>query len=666
MALFLLALVPRAHAPVSRPIVWSDRGFHFANAVLRRDWADTYRRYHPGVTTMWLSGFALRWFAHANGDLSADQMLGIAPVKPGTLDDAVLAGVLPLAVAISAAIALTYPLLQRRAGTKVALAGTVLLALDPFHLSNSKVIHPDAMLASLMLLSVLFFWNWLSFGKRRNLVASGLVAGLAFLTKSPSLFLVPFLGLSGVAATVVGENVAGEERAPWQAIALLLRGMLLWGAVAGITFVIFWPAMWVEPLAVLQRMAQRVLFHVEEEHSNPVYFMGVSALRDPGPLFYVATVGFKTTLVTLPLALLGVVSGFVGRLGRRQLDVILLSVYVLAFGAQMSLGAWKQMPYILPVFPAIALLAAYGIGWLTELVAKAGRAIHVGVVVIPLVAQALIVLPRHPYYGTHHNLLLGGSQVAQRVLPLQDQGEGLDLAADVLNQMPYPERATAWVHLRSGMVFQRGFAGYTSWDPEPWINYRVYYVNQVMRRLDYEEWGEAWECDQRTEPLLTISFDGVPYVWVYGEPPEEPAAGGPERLVRAKLGEHITLERIRVNADALRSGEMLVVVPVWSSDGAVPESYTVFCHLLSPEGDLVAQADGLPLVGHRPTTTWRAGEELVDSYQIVLPEDLPSGSYQLSVGMYLRETMTRLPAMSASGEELPDGRVVYGTIEALP
>jgi hypothetical protein len=666
LALFVLALAPRVHAPVSRPIVWSDRAFHFANAVLRGDWAETYRRYHPGVTTMWLSGFALRWFAHANGDLSADQMLGIAPVKPGTLDEAVFAGVLPLAVGISSAIALTYPLLRKRAGTKVALAGTVLLALDPFHLSNSKVIHPDAMLASLMLLSVLYFWNWLDFGKRRDLVASGLVAGLTFLTKSPSLFLVPFLGLSGVAVAVMGGDVASDKRTPWQAMVSLVKGMVLWGAVAGVTFIVCWPAMWVEPLAVLQRMAQRVLFHVEKEHSNPVYFMGMSAVRDPGPLFYVATIGFKTTLVTLPLALLGLVGGLTRRPRRRQLDAMLLGVYVVAFGAQMSLGAWKQMPYILPAFPSIGLLAAYGLGWLADSIAKRARIPALAVVAIPLVAQAMIVLPRHPYYGTHHNLLLGGSQVARDVLPLQDQGEGLDIAAEVLNQMPFPERASALVHVRSGMVFKRGFAGYTSWEPEPWISYRVYNVNQVMRGLDYEEWGEAWERDQLAEPLVTISFDGLPYVWVYGEPPQEPAAGGPERVVQARLGEHVTLERIRVNADALHAGEILLVVPMWSSDGAVAESYTVFCHLLSPEGDQVAQADGLPLVGHRPTGTWRDGEELVDSYQIVLPEDLSPGSYRLSVGMYLRETMTRLPATSASGEPLPDGRVFYGDIHVLP
>ncbi len=666
LLLFLLAFVPRAHAPVSRPIVWSDRAFHFANAVLRRDWADTYRRYHPGVTTMWLSGFSLRWFAHANGDLTAEQMLGTEPVQPGTLDDAVAAGVLPLAAAIAAAIALTYPLLRQRAGTTVALAGTVFLALDPFHLSNSKVIHPDAMLASFMMLCVLFFWNWLSYGRKRDLVASGVVGGLSFLTKSPSLFLIPFLGLSGAVAVGLHMAVIASGEMRWRVARRVLVGLLAWAGIAAVTFVVCWPAMWVEPVAVLQRMAQRVLYHVEEEHSNPVFFMGVSELRDPGPMFYVATLGFKTTMVTLPLALLAVVTAFWGKGVRRRLDVALLFVYVLAFGAQMSLGAWKQTPYLLPVFPAVGLLSAYGLGWLAERVSARWRAAGLAVVALPLLLQAGIVLPRHPYYGTHHNLLLGGSRVAQEVLPLQDQGEGLDIAAAVLNQMPYPERSSAWVHPRSGIVFQRGFAGYTSWEQLPWINYRVYYVNQVMRGLDIEEWGESWERDRTTDPLLTISFDGVPYVWVYGDPPTEPAADGPERAMGVRLGEHITLERIRVSSETLVVGDLLEVVPVWSSDGQIAASYTVFCHLLAADGTMVAQADGIPLVGHRPTTTWRAGEELVDSYLLPLPEDVAPGRYELSLGMYLRETMERLPVVDAGGVPLADDRVVYGTIEVVP
>jgi len=111
---------------------------------------------------------------------------------------------------------------------------------------------------------------------------------------------------------------------------------------------------------------------------------------------------------------------------------------------------------------------------------------------------------------------------------------------------------------------------------------------------------------------------------------------------------------------------LLEVVPVWSSDGQIAASYTVFCHLLAADGTMVAQADGIPLVGHRPTTTWRAGEELVDSYLLPLPEDVAPGRYELSLGMYLREAMERLPVVGAGGVPLADDRVVYGTIEVVP
>ncbi|NIV31561.1 MAG: hypothetical protein GWN58_19365, partial [Anaerolineae bacterium] len=53
--IFLLAFLPRAIYPVSRPMQWYDRAIRFSDALLGRDWAATYQSYHPGVTTMWLS-----------------------------------------------------------------------------------------------------------------------------------------------------------------------------------------------------------------------------------------------------------------------------------------------------------------------------------------------------------------------------------------------------------------------------------------------------------------------------------------------------------------------------------------------------------------------------------------------------------------------------------
>lgn len=59
MGLFLLAFLPRALYPVSRPLQWYFRSAQFFQAILEGDWAGTLFSEHPGVTVMWLSGAAL-------------------------------------------------------------------------------------------------------------------------------------------------------------------------------------------------------------------------------------------------------------------------------------------------------------------------------------------------------------------------------------------------------------------------------------------------------------------------------------------------------------------------------------------------------------------------------------------------------------------------------
>ncbi|NIV31560.1 MAG: phospholipid carrier-dependent glycosyltransferase, partial [Anaerolineae bacterium] len=123
---------------------------------------------------------------------SSDQLLDIEPTVPGTVNDAVAAGVLPLAFAIALCVALSYVLLRRIMGQKVAIVGGFLLAVDPFHIAYSKVLHLNALLGTFMFVSVLLLLNYLYRAKWLDLVLSGMFAGLAFLTKSPALFLIPY------------------------------------------------------------------------------------------------------------------------------------------------------------------------------------------------------------------------------------------------------------------------------------------------------------------------------------------------------------------------------------------------------------------------------------------------------------------------------------------
>ncbi len=676
---------------------WYNRAIHFWDALLARDWAGTYQQYHPGVTTMWLSGGGIKLFAWLRG-LSSDQLLGLAPARPGAINGAITAGVLPLVLVISLCIALSYVLLERLSGRKVALVGACLLALNPFYIAYSRVLHVNALLATFMFVSALFLFNYFYRTRWLDLIGSGVFAGLAILTKSPSLFMIPYAALVlGYRLVATGPGSEGGVRRLWA----LLRAMLVWGGAAVMVFGLLWPAMWVEPFGVVGKMIEGTFFHVDTVHQNPVFFGGQVGHDDPGIRFYLATIAWKMTLLTLPMACAALVfawpqfrqgkrnygvtssssrnargglpnpllpAGFGNPAGANDLLTLgLLIVYVACFTIQMGLGSWKQVSYVLPVFLALDVAASFG---LVQSAAAIGRArwwrerrwLPTALIVSALALQAGVVLAHYPYYGTHHNALLGGSRVAQQILPLQDQGEGLDLAAQYLNTLPRAQRASAWLHQRSAAIFRRNFVGLTETGANSQADYRVYYINQITRRLGDEEWGAAWEADRQTDPLWSVDFGGVTYAWVYGVPPEEPAAGGPEHSVDVQLGEHIRLGRVRLSAESLVPGDTLTVVLLWESDGQVERSYKVFCHVSSQNGEPVAQQDGVPLHGVRPTSSWRAGEMIEDSYEIVLNGDLPPGEYELAVGMYAPETMERLAVYGASGERLPDDRILLGTL----
>ena len=662
---FVLAFLPRAIYPVSRGWLWYLRSIRFWDALLAGDWARTFQRYHPGVTVMWIAGLGLKLFAWRRG-LTSDQLLGVTPARIGTFDAAVEVGVLALAFVVALCIAWGYVLLRRITDVKTALVGSLFLALDPFLIAFSKQIHLNAPLAAFMIMSALFLFDHLVHQKRASLVWSGVFAGLSLLTKLPALYLFPFAVL---ALAVHRLKESPSLRSAFYGLRFDVVKLLVWGGVAAAVFFLLWPAMWVEPLDVLRRLGEWTFVHVETAAENPTFFNN-QVVEDPGLGFYLATIGWKTTLVTLPMACLALLFLLLRprQAGRNWIAWLLLA-YAAFYTLQMGVAGQKDMTYMLPAFAGLDLLAAWGLVQGAQAIGRirwrrgkprGDRAqwLPTMLIALALSAQAAVTLSRHPYYGTHHNALLGGSQTAQYMLPLQDQGEGLDLAAKFMNTLPGAQYSGAWMLSRSALTFQKKYEGLTTTVPDPRATYRVYYVNHVMRRLHEKEWVEAWEADRQTEPLWSVAFDGVPYVWVYGGPPEEPAAGGPQFQVDYRVGDHIRLVGYRLSSERLSAGEPLTVVLFWQSDGQAQENYTVFCHLLSASSELVAQHDGRPVLEIRPAPSWRAGEVMLDSHPIALSADLAPGEYELSVGMYDLETLERAPTYNSVGERLPYDRIL--------
>jgi hypothetical protein len=111
----------------------------------------------------------------------------------------------------------------------------------------------------------------------------------------------------------------------------------------------------------------------------------------------------------------------------------------------------------------------------------------------------------------------------------------------------------------------------------------------------------------------------------------------------------------------LAPGDKLSLSLVWRSRTSdMSQSYTVFVHLVGPDGALHGQWDKVP--GERskqPTTGWVTGEVVVDPIEVPLAADAPPGTYRVQVGLYLAPDGPRLP-LRGGGDALEIGRIEVG------
>ena len=251
---------------------WSARSANFLAALGRGDLGGTYQSEHPGVTTMWAGALGLLTvaddYANANPGPVELEELGpfLAQAHGRSALDALVAGravmVLFNALALTAAFAYAVPLL----GLPSALLGALLIAFSPFFAGHTHLLHLDGLVSSFILLALLAYLRGLTTGRVADLLVAGIAAGLSWLTKTPALFLLPFMGGLALAAFARDRRAGRGPRALWF--------FLGWTAVAGLTFILLWPAMWVAPLQTVRELIGEALGYAGGGHADPVFFDG--------------------------------------------------------------------------------------------------------------------------------------------------------------------------------------------------------------------------------------------------------------------------------------------------------------------------------------------------------------------------------------------------------
>ncbi len=622
-----------------------DQGRQFATTGL----GCTLQTGHPGVTTMWGGGLGLlAYYWQAVRPTGVDLRTFLKDID--VLDPALIAPTrLPLAVAAALFVLLFYWLVRRLLGGKVALVAALLVALSPFHIALSRVLHHDALGTTFMVLSLLpMVGYWLQGWSRRWLLVSAIFAGIAFLSKAVTWFMVPCAAMVGLLSLYYRRR-QGQWRG-WASIGQVVGEGLAWGAVAWLSFAAFFPAMWVIPGEVIGRLVEMSFGKAQVGHDADQFFLG-SIANDPGPLYYPIGWFLRASplevagLLALPLAVWRSARSLRPKIAEHPVQVA-LALFVVAFLVFEMLSSKKMVRYSLPAFPVVDIFAALGLLWLADWLARLTRreALHrsgslwerwalpaLGGLV--LVGQGWLVAANYPYYFTYYNPLAGGAPGAAQVMDV-GWGEGLNEAAAYLNRQPGAE--SLQVTSDYNLTFSPFFVGEAGefdgrMDTAMKSDYLVFYRRQLQSELhDPNLWRYF---DRHYTPVKSVTLQGLEYALIYRSPIEQHICAPDD-----SVGNTLTLFGYNLAADGaltlfgqtLKGGDRLPAVRA----GLVPAGGG---ETLSPKDP----PPGVPL-GERWVACTPAPEfvdeaatpgALVESRCSLAAAGAPPGTYDLRLGL---------------------------------
>jgi hypothetical protein len=116
-----------------------------------------------------------------------------------------------------------------------------------------------------------------------------------------------------------------------------------------------------------------------------------------------------------------------------------------------------------------------------------------------------------------------------------------------------------------------------------------------------------------------------------------------------------------LSASSLHQDSALRLELRWQCWQRVAQETTVFVHLYDEVGQLVAQADGYPLMGTSRPTFWRPGDVWRDVRLLPLQELAP-GRYTVKAGLYPVDGGPRLKAVDPAGQRFQDDAVPIAAV----
>ncbi len=621
------------------------------------------RRFHLWVLLIVLLAFALRLYGIDRQDIWGDEAFSIwlssqplpqvvaggadthPPLYPSLLFVWLrLAGSTPLAVRLLSAligtltIAVVYTLGQRAFGWVTGMGAALLAAVSPVLIYYAQETRMYGLVTLLSAASV--YWALRAFQAPRSLRV-WLAYGLATIAAAYTHYYAFFV--------ILAENLVGIP-------AFLRRrqrsGLIRWLVVQAVMALAYLP--WI----LVQRgfLGGKASARFEEwDLASALRIAGETLTAFGAGLTVPPAAAWPVALLSLLVMMAGVPALF----RRRQPSSWLILAYLLL----PLFFAWAINPimpffyarYLLLIAPAFYLLAAWGAVTLGQLWRPLG-----------LAAGGLLLLGSAPglrgyytddaylkgRYGQMMAYVEANAQAGDALIlanqlqrPIFDyyRPEGLEAYFFPRYEYPLEDARTAGeladIAGRHARLWLVRFGNPAEYDPDGYLSR---WLAIHGSKAYFDGWGDAELSLYVMTPAAT------------GEAIQYP--------LRVDLGDRVRLLGYALSSERVAPGDTLLLTLYWQALAPMAERYTVFTHLLDANAQIQAQVDSEPQGGGLPTDRWAAGQIVPDNYALSIP-DTSSGEHILEVGMYLLESLERLPVRDADSGALLGDRVLLGTIE---
>lgn len=514
---------------------WVGRSAEFIKAWRHLRINDTLQTTHPGITVLWVSGLAV---------YTAQQVYHTVFNFNDILKFAAFAQV-PMAVINSLLVVAIFIVLRKLLPRSLAFVAGLALALDPYLIGFSKIVHVDAFLTGFLTVAVLLLVLYDKTKSRKVYFLSAIFASLAILTKLPAIVILPFAGV-----LFAFRSDLFKKEVFWKQIKLYVG----WLTIVLVLVVILWPSLWWVP-------------HPFDNISQVGKDMKVATLQphdmdEPYTMeawHYPATILTRST-ISVMLGVVVLISMLCFKKTREKIFQIahwrilfFLSLFVLIFMVEMTIGAKKGDRYVLPVFPAITILGCIGIyGAVSVLnhnkLSKYARSAVVAALVLVSAGVALIKLG--PYELAYYNPLFPPN-MSQEL----GWGEGFDKVAKFLDAQPDKNYVASWYPEELGALTKKTVLTISAYQ-ENRMGYVVLYRNMFGRNPDH--WANNFidEYYKKRTPIFTARVNGLDYAWVYRKP-----------VVNAIVGEILPGQAVVVEKQIMAENLSAVSVAVATYSG---------------------------------------------------------------------------------------------------